>query len=347
MRKSHYYTRHGQLVYQEVRGIDAGYKWPSYSMHRGNFQQLLLRRVCEEAGETSVRLGQKLVSFRSHADYVEVDFVNSSTGNLITERAKVLVGADGINSAVRKILHPDEGRPLWRGIKLYRGVTQTDELCLDGQTIIYIGNPNDIELIIYPVSKTFINWIVAIRVADADKKVSPVIPDWNHLAHVEDVLPLISQMKIDFLDIDHLIQSSTIINEYPMTDRDPLSQWTYDRVTLLGDAAHPMQPNGGHGASQAILDARGLVLSFRQHGVTPQGLQVYEDLRRSPSNSVVLAARQYGSELILKLVDERAPTGFHRLSDVISSEELEGIVSKFKQVTGINVQKLNHEPSLF
>jgi 2-polyprenyl-6-methoxyphenol hydroxylase-like FAD-dependent oxidoreductase len=345
--KSVYYSQQGQVIYQEARGIDAGYKWPSYSMHRGNFQQLLLRHVYDEVGETSVRLGQKLVAFRSYSEYVEVDFVNSTTGDLNTERAKVLVGADGINSSVRKILYPDEGGPLWRGLKLSRGVTQTDKLYLDGRTMVYMGNPNDAELVVYPVNKNLVNWVFVLRISDPDLKVSPLTPDWNNVGHKEDILSLISKMKLDFLDIDHLVQSSMIINEYPMTDRDPLSRWTHDRVTLLGDAAHPMQPNGGNGASQAILDARGLVLSFRQNGVTPQGLQTYDDLRRSSSNTVVLAARQYGPERILKIVDERAPNGFHNLSDVISSEELEGIMSNFKQVTSSNVEKLNQEPPLF
>ena len=347
IRKSLYHSHHGQLVYQEARGIDAGYRCPSYSMHRGNFQQLLLRHVQDEIGETSVRLNQKLVAFRLQSDYVEVDFVNFTTDDRNTERARVLVSADGINSTVRKILYSNEGGPLWRGLKLYRGVTQTKKLYLDGRTMIYMGNPNDVELVIYPVNKNLINWVVVSPVADADPKVSPLTPDWNHLGRMEDVLPLITEMKLDFLDIEDLIQSSQIINEYPMTDRDPLSRWTQDRVTLLGDTAHPMQPNGDHGASQAILDARGLILSFRQHGVTPQGLQAYDDVRRSSSNSVVLAARKYGSGVILKLVDERAPGGFHYLSDGISSEELEDIVYNFKELTSSSVQKLNQEPPLF
>ncbi|CAF4350399.1 unnamed protein product, partial [Rotaria sordida] len=141
--------------------------------------------------------------------------------------------------------------------------------------------------------------------------------------------------------------SSMIINKFPLTDRDPLPRWTHNRVTLLGDAAHPMYPNGSNGASQAILDARGLVLCFRQHGVTPQGLQAYDDLRRPVANTVVLAARQYGIEELLKIVDERAPCGFQQLSDVIPSAEFETMMSNFKKVAGLNVQQLNQEPPLF
>ncbi|CAF4883356.1 unnamed protein product [Rotaria sp. Silwood1] len=316
-------------------------------MHRGNFQQLLLRHIRDEIGETSIRLSQKLVVFRSVSDHVEVDFVNPSTGGQNTELAKVLVGADGINSTVRKILYPDEGRPLWSGVTIWRGVTQTDKLLLGGRTLIVMGNPNDVQLVMGHVSKNVINWTCLVRVEDSNMQISPVTPDWNNLGHIEDLLPLISNMKLNFVDIHHIIQSSMIINKFPMTDRNILPRWTHDRVTLLGDAAHPMYPYGGNGASQAILDARGLILSFRQHGVTPQGLQAFDDLRRPASNIVVLASRQYSCDEILKVVHERAPDGFEHLSDVISSAELEAIMSNSKRVAGLHAEQLNQEPPLF
>jgi 2-polyprenyl-6-methoxyphenol hydroxylase-like FAD-dependent oxidoreductase len=154
-------------------------------------------------------------------------------------------------------------------------------------------------------------------------------------------------MKLDFLDIHDLIRSSIIVNEFPSTDRDPLPRWTFDRVTLLGDAAHPMYPNGGNGASQAILDARGLVLSFREHGVTPEGLNAYDDLRRTATHSFILSGREYGPEKILKIVDERSPSGFQELSDVISPSELQAMFSDYKRLTGWNAQQLNKEIPLF
>ncbi|CAF3217799.1 unnamed protein product [Rotaria sp. Silwood2] len=345
--KAVFYSHNGQPVYQDQRGLDAGYKWPMYSMHRGRFQQLLLRHVQEEMGPDTVRLGQKLVTFRLQPHHVEVDFMNLSTGDLNTERAKVLLAADGINSTVRKILYPDEGPPLWQGITMWRGVTRMDKLYLDGRTMIFAGNPDDRALIVYPVSEELVNWAFTVRIQEPGVRPAPVATDWHHRGHIEDVLPLLSDMKLDFLDIPNLIRSSIIVNQFHVTDRNPLPRWTYGRATLIGDAAHPMYPHGGNGCSQAILDARGIVLAFRTHGITPEGLETYDRLRRTASQDVVLAAREFGPDKILKIVAERSPFGFQNLSEIISSEELENMLSVYRKQVHWNVEKLNQEPPLF
>jgi 2-polyprenyl-6-methoxyphenol hydroxylase-like FAD-dependent oxidoreductase len=345
--KAAFYSRNGQFIYQEPRGIDAGYKWPAYLMHRGHFHQLLLRRVRHELGEMSVQFSQKFVAFRSQSNHIEADFVNPISGQLITDFAKVLVGADGINSTVRQILYPDEGPPLWDGRKLWRGISPMKKPILDGRTKILMGNPDVREMVIYPINDNLVNWAFVVRVQHSGARASPMITDWNSFGRMEDIFPLLSEMKLDFLDIHDLIRSSVIVNEFLLTDRDPLPQWTYGRMTLLGDAAHPMYPNGRNGASQAILDARGLVLSFREHGVTPEGLNAYDNLRRTATHPFILAGREYGPEKILKIVDERSPTGFQKLSDVISSSELEAMFLNYKQLTGLNAEKLNKEIPLF
>jgi 2-polyprenyl-6-methoxyphenol hydroxylase-like FAD-dependent oxidoreductase len=345
--KAAFYSRNGQLIHEEPRGIAAGYNWPAYLMHRGHFHQLLLRHVHDELGEMSVQFSQKFVTFRSQSNYVEADFINPITGQLTTDFAKVLVGADGITSTVRKILYPDEGPPLWDGRKLWRGIAPINKPFLDGRTKILMGNPDAREMVIYPINDKFVNWAFVVRVQHSGIRVSSTITDWNSFGRMEDIFPLLSEMKLDFLDIQDLVRSSIMVNEFPLTDREPLSRWTYGRVTLLGDAAHPMYPNGGNGASQAILDARGLILAFREHGVTPEGLNAYDDLRRTATNPFILAGREYGPEKILKVVDERSPTVFQQLSDVVSPSELEALFSKYRQLTGLNVQQLNKELPLF
>ncbi|CAF0752088.1 unnamed protein product [Adineta ricciae] len=144
-------------------------------------------------------------------------------------------------------------------------------------------------------------------------------------------------MKLNFLDIHQLVKSPIIINELPMTGR----------VTLLGDAAHPMYSIGSNVASQSILVARGLILSFDRYDATPQGLQAYDDLRRSALSRMILATRHYGSEEMLKVVAERTPNDFKNLSNVLPNEELKTMLTNFKQVIGFNVQILNKESPLF
>ncbi|CAF1084054.1 unnamed protein product, partial [Adineta ricciae] len=300
-----------------------------------------------EIGQNTIRLGQKLIAFRQRPSHVEVDFVNPTTGKINTERGKILIGADGIHSTVRRLLFPNEGPTLWDGIAVWRGVTPVKNLYLDGRTIIFMGNPNDRELIIFPVDESNLNWALAIRKEKAGIRPTPIISDWDNLGRKEDVLPLVSDLKLSFIDTEDLVRSSTIINEFLMTDRDPLPQWSHDRVTLIGDAAHPMYPNGGNGASQAIIDSRGLVLAFREFGVTPKGLQQYDELRRPTSTIFVKMARQAGPEKLLKFVDERSREPFGNLSDIASPEELEEVVADYKRAINWSAEKLNHEPPLF
>jgi 2-polyprenyl-6-methoxyphenol hydroxylase-like FAD-dependent oxidoreductase len=346
-RKVLFYSRYGQFIFEDPRGLDGGYHWPMYSLHRGFFHQLLLRHVKEKLGQSSIRLSQKFIQFRSKSNYVEVDFVNPLTGELNTDKAKLLIGADGINSTVRKNLYPNEGIPVWQGLQIWRGITSVDQMYLDGRTMICMGNPNDKYMILYPLNKNLINWACVLRVSEENKSYSSQTSDWNNSGNIKTLLPLISDMKLDFIDIHQLIRSSLVVNEFPLTDRDVIPQWTFDNVTLLGDAAHPMYPNGGNGASQAILDARQLLISFRKYGINHQALQDYEDIRRPLTDEFVLSARKYGPDQLLKIVDERSPKIFDKLSDVISLEELQSIISNYKQISGWNAQLLNNEPPLF
>jgi 2-polyprenyl-6-methoxyphenol hydroxylase-like FAD-dependent oxidoreductase len=332
------YSRDGEFLFENLRGLDAGFHWPVYSVHRADFHQLLLRHVVQKLGQSSVHFSQKLIQFISKPDYVQVDFINPTNGQLKSDKAKLLIGADGINSTVRKFLYPDEGLPIWKGLNLWRGLTSVDKMFLDGQTTICIGNPNDIYCIIYPISKNLINWACVHRVKESS---------WTRQGNIEDILPLISSMKVDFIDINQLIKLSTTANEFPMTDRDLIPQWTFNNVTLMGDAAHPMYPFGANGASQAILDARQLYLSFKKFGVTCEALQEYEKIRRPLTDKFVLSAREYGPDKILQLVDEYSQNKFYELSDIISSEDIQSRICDSKQMTAVNIEQLNKESPLF
>jgi 2-polyprenyl-6-methoxyphenol hydroxylase-like FAD-dependent oxidoreductase len=342
-----FYSNNSKYLFEDFRGLDGGYHWPMYSIHRGHFHQILIRHVKEKLGQSQIKLSQKLISFKSYQDYVQIDFIHTITGDLITDKAKYFIGADGINSTVRKILYPNEGTPIWRGLNIWRGVAPVDQIYLDGKTMICFGNPDRKYLIIYPLNKHLINWAFVIRVSNEQSSCLTNTSDWTQQSHIDNLLPLIDDINLDFIDIKQLIKSSKIVNEFPLTDRDLIPKWTFDRVTLLGDAAHPMYPNGGNGASQAILDAKQLYLSFKQYGLNIQALQSYEDIRRPQTNQFVLSARNYGPDLILRIIDERSSNNFNQLLDIISQQEFEQIFLNYKQISGWNAQLLNNEPPIF
>ena len=339
-RKVLFYSNDGKYLFEDPRGLDAGYHWPMYSIHRGDFHQILFPHVTEKLDQSSIKLSQKLINFKLHSDYVQVDFVNTITGHLSSDKAKFLIGADGINSTVRKILYPDEGLPIWQGLNIWRGVTSVDQIYLDGKTMISMGNPDRKYLILFPLNKHLINWAFVIRICKESSSCLTDTSDWTRQSDPNKLLPLIDDIHLDFIDIKQLIKSSNVVNEFPLIDRHSIPKWTFSRVTLLGDAAHPMYPFGGNGASQAILDAKQLYLSFKQYGLSIDSLQSYEDIRRPQTDQFVSSARNYGPDQILKLVDEHS-------SNIISQDQYTNILSNYKQMAGWNIQSLNDEPHIF
>ena len=188
-----------------------------------------------------------------------------------------------------------------------------------------------------------INWI-AERKFHADH--SWRREDWNRAGHLVDFLPQFSDWQFDWLDVPALIEAADECFEYPMVDRDPLDRWTFGRVTLLGDAAHPMYPIGSNGASQGILDARVLAREIRRAGPTTEALLAYEAERRPATARIVLANRANGPEQVMQLVEQRAPDGFSRIEDVLSPEELEGTAAAYKSIAGFDKGALNARPPI-
>jgi hypothetical protein len=168
---------------------------------------------------------------------------------------------------------------------------------------------------------------------------------WNRKGHLADVLRYFGDWRFPWLDIPALIRAATVIYEYPMVDRDPLDWWGRGRVTLLGDAAHPMYPIGSNGASQAILDARLLAFELSRTVGVASALEAYEQRRRPPTTALVIANRQMGPEQAMVVVEERAPNGFVNIEDVMSRAELEEITSRYRNIAGFEVASLNARPS--
>ncbi|GAA4629066.1 flavin-dependent oxidoreductase [Actinoallomurus vinaceus] len=343
--------RFGNRIAVYPRGHHAGYAWPQYSIHRGELQMLLLDAVRERLGHDAVRTGLSFEAYEEDSEGIDARLRDRAGGDVVTLRADVLVGADGIFSAVRRLLHPDEGEPLWNGIRMWRGATEVDEF-LTGDTMLVVGAHSTGRVVLYPISKAaaergraLVNWVAEVRVS-SNPEAESTMANWTSEGRLEDVLPYYADWRIDGFDVPGLLSRSEWILDYPMVDRDPLPFWSRGRVTLAGDAAHPMYPVGSNGGSQAILDARILARELASFATDPvAGLRSYETVRRPEANAVAMACRAMPLEHMLELIAERAPEGFTRIEDVLDAEELVGVREAWQKTTDMDAEALNRRES--
>jgi 2-polyprenyl-6-methoxyphenol hydroxylase-like FAD-dependent oxidoreductase len=344
-----YFSKRGQPIWSEPRGLEAGYKWPQFSIHRGTLQQILLDAATERLGSENILTSHHLSDWTEAPDGVRAEFIDRATGQSAgAHEGDILIAADGIHSAVREKLYPNEGPPIWNGRILWRGITASDAF-LSGRTMIMAGH-EVLKFVCYPISKEAdasgkyqINWI-------AERHMPPTYQwrreDYNRAARLDEFLPWFENWRFDWLDVPGLIRNCAHAYEYPLVDRDPLQRWTFGKVTLLGDAAHPMYPIGSNGASQAILDARTLTREILAKGVTNAALVAYEAERRPATSYLVMLNRRNGPEQVMQLVEERAPDGYKVVTDVLSRQELEDIAANYKRVAGFQVEALNAKPPI-
>lgn len=344
-----FFSKYGKPIWSEPRGLDAGYNWPQFSVHRGVLQQILLDAVVERLGAGNVRTRHHLNGWAETVDGVRADFIDKATGQPAgSYDGSLLIAADGIHSTVRERLYPQEGPPLWNGRVLWRGITASDAF-LSGRTMIMAGHEK-LKFVCYPLAdqpdangKFQINWI-AERLLDPDYKWRR--EDYNRAGNLAEFLPHFEEWNFDWLDVAGLIRNCSKVYEYPLVDRDPIPQWTFGCVTLMGDAAHPMYPIGSNGASQAILDARTITREILRQGETSAALKTYEDERRPATTDLVMLNRRNGPEQVMQIVEERAPDGFNVVTDVLSLQELEDIAANYKRVAGFQVEGLNAKPPI-
>jgi 5-methylphenazine-1-carboxylate 1-monooxygenase len=291
-----YVDESGARLFTEPRGQAAGHRWPQYSVHRGELQMMLLSAVRERLGEDAVRTGVRLDDVEQTPTGVHARLTDRHTSAAIRAEADALIGADGLHSVVRARLHPDEGPLRWSGIRMWRGATESTAF-LTGRSMV-LANRGPVRFLAYPISpadggRALVNWVCMVPVSDPGPLPgSAEDAGWNRVGRAEDVLPHCSGWSWAWLDVPALITGSEQILEYPMVDRDPLPWWGRDRVTLLGDAAHPMYPIGANGGSQAILDASALADALATTDDPAAGLVRYEDTRREATSAVVRANRQ-------------------------------------------------------
>jgi len=339
-----YFNKFGSQIWREPRGIAAGYHWPQFSIHRGALQTLLLEECHSRIGANRLHPGCHLESFEQDASGISARFIDKGTGALLEEhRADLLVAADGIHSVARRRFYPNEPQPAHSGRVLWRAVSEAPPF-LTGRSMIMAGYANR-KFVAYPISavspqtgRALINWVADVYIGTG----KPPIPrDWNRRVDNATVLKYFQDWRFDWLDIPAVIRNSEAVYEYPLVDRDPLPRWSFGRITLLGDAAHPMYPVGSNGASQAILDAASLSAALTGEPDPARALQAYEAERLEKTSKIVLSNRQQGPEIVMQMVEDRAPNGFRNLNDVISRQELEEVSNRYKAVAGFNRERLN------
>lgn len=336
-----YFNQYGQHIYTEAAGTDAGYKWPQFSIHRGDLQQVLLDAVIDRLGPDAVVTGHRCQGIEQDDDSVTAHFTDPDGNALPSAKGRLCVGADGIKSVLRNQFYPNEGDPVYSGLTIWRGVVPYKPF-LSGANTIRVGWMPVGKIMVYPIRNNIdndgnqlMNWVVT------QERPKPDSLDWNRPAKIDDFFEPFRDWHFDWLDVPDILQKTERPLIFPMVDRDPVATWTFGRATLLGDAAHPMYPRGSNGAGQSIIDGRVLADRLSEMGISTAALQAYDKERVEKTGNVVLMNRKNPPDAILREAFERSGgKPFDHINDIISDEELDEISNRYKLVAGFHVDQL-------
>ncbi len=338
-----YMNRFGQEIWRELRGVAAGYEVPQFSIHRGRLHGVIYQAARLRIGESRIRTGHRLGTYSQDEGGVTAYFFDRD-GHHATARGDVLIGCDGIHSRVRDMLFPDEGPARWNGIMLWRGTVDWPAF-LTGRSMIVAGGLAA-KFVVYPIGegsradRRLTNWAVTAKIGDGNAS-PPNKEDWSNPGRMQDLMPHVRCFRVPVIDVEHLIEATGEFWEYPMCDRDPLARWSHGRVTLLGDAAHPMYPVGSNGASQAILDARCLADQLQAAEHPCAALRAYEAERLPVTAQIVHMNRKGGPEGVIDIVEEIAPDGFTVIDDVLNFQQRQAIVQGYASTAGFAKEQVN------
>ena len=337
-----YFSKQGDLIWSEPRGVLAGYNWPQYSINRGDLQMLLYETIKDRVGSDVIKTNFTLNDWKEEKTGLEMHFINRKDGtHIASEQSIIMIACDGINSIVRARMNPTESSANWSGIMMWRGTTKVPKY-LSGKTMVMVGQKIQ-KFVAYPIHEfadgdILLNWICDLK---APKGYNWTRQDWNAKGKLRELWSSFKDWNFPWLDVASIIRNTKDIYKYPMVDRDPLDKWTGNRVSLLGDAAHPMYPIGSNGASQAILDSAFLARCIERHGINEDALIDYESIRRPVTNEIIKKNRLNGPDEILDIVAQKAPNGFSNINDIMSYKELGMIAEKYKTIAGFDAHTLN------
>jgi 2-polyprenyl-6-methoxyphenol hydroxylase-like FAD-dependent oxidoreductase len=340
--ESVFFNRYGQFIYKEPRGKFGGYAYPELGIHRGKLHRVLFETALEALGPDRLRTDHQCTTVTQDYRGVSIGFRETSSGaTLPSVRADVVIAADGINSVVRKQFYPDED-VVFTGINTWRGITRRRPI-LTGRSYMRVGSIETGKMVIYPIidnvdgeGNQLINWMAECRMPNTPKN------DWNKPGRLEDFIHIYEDWRFDWLDVAALIHNAEQILEYPMVDKDPVAQWTFGRVTFIGDAAHPMYPRGSNGAAQGAIDGRTLAECIaRTPDKLPAALKAYEAIRLAPTAKVVRVNREFPPDFIIIKVDELSGgKPFGNIDDLISQDELRRMSDDYKRIAGFSLEAL-------
>jgi 2-polyprenyl-6-methoxyphenol hydroxylase-like FAD-dependent oxidoreductase len=337
--ESVFYTQHGQYVYKEARGRHAGYTLPEIGIHRGKLHRILFDAAVSRLGADKVHTGMRCSAFSQNDNGVEIEFSNAHTQTSLKVQAQIAVACDGVNSVFRAQMHPQDAL-CFAGINTWRGVTVHPPI-LTGKSYLRIGTVEVGKMVIYPIidnvdgkGNQLINWVAELQ------KPNAAMNDWNRPGDPAVCAEIFKDWTFDFLNVPELILKADKVFEYPMVDKNALPFWTQGRVTLMGDAAHPMYPRGSNGSAQALIDARTLADQLAQHTDPKEALKAYEVLRLAPTAKVVETNRNVPPDfIIMKAQELSGGKPFRHIDDLITQDELRQISDHYKTVAGFALTK--------
>jgi 2-polyprenyl-6-methoxyphenol hydroxylase-like FAD-dependent oxidoreductase len=337
--ESVFYTQHGQYVYKEARGRHAGYTLPEIGIHRGKLHRILFDAAVSRLGADKVHTGMRCSAFSQNDNGVEIEFSNAHTQTSLKVQTQIAVACDGVNSVVRAQMHPQDAL-CFAGINTWRGVTVHPPI-LTGKSYLRIGTVEVGKMVIYPIidnvdgkGNQLINWVAELQ------KPNAAMNDWNRPGDPAVCAEIFKDWTFDFLNVPELILKADKVFEYPMVDKNALPFWTQGRVTLMGDAAHPMYPRGSNGSAQALIDARTLADQLAQHTDPKEALKAYEVLRLAPTAKVVETNRNVPPDfIIMKAQELSGGKPFRHIDDLITQDELRQISDHYKTVAGFALTK--------